>query len=139
MRLVDELKLLFNNIKRYYQAHKRPVRCEYPSGGAFRPVQGADCRHHLLSPETIDSVPRFKYAILSMLNEWVMNEEILSSIVEQGIRRKVFPDEETGRQETMAMITSIADTYESIEGMIGDIDRKHVEYTNAPSTGFATR
>ena len=32
---------------------------------------------------------------------------------------------------TMAMITSIADTYESIEGMIGDIDRKHVEYTNA--------
>ena len=81
--------------------------------------------------KTIDSVPRFKYAILSMLNEWVMDEEILSSIVEQGIRRKVFPDEETGRQETMAMITSIADTYESIEGMIVDIDRKHVEYTNA--------
>ena len=29
------------------------------------------------------------------------------------------------------MITSIADTYENIEGMIADIDRKHVEYTNA--------
>ena len=81
--------------------------------------------------KTIDSVPRFKYAILSLLNEWVIDEEILASIVDQGIRRRVFSDEETGRQETMAMITSIADTYESIEGMIADIDRKHVEYTNA--------
>lgn len=131
VRLVDELKLLFNNIKRYYQriSDLSDVNTLLEEHFDRYKEQIVDTIYYPL--KTIDSVPRFKYAILSMLNEWVMDEEILSSIVEQGIRRKVFPDEETGRQETMAMITSIADTYESIEGMIGDIDRKHVEYTNA--------
>ena len=131
VRLVDELKLLFNNIKRYYQriSDLSDVNTLLEEHFDRYKEQIVDTIYYPL--KTIDSVPRFKYAILSMLNEWVMNEEILSSIVEQGIRRKVFPDEETGRQETMAMITSIADTYESIEGMIADIDRKHVEYTNA--------
>ena len=131
VRLVDELKLLFNNMKRYYEGISDLSEVNTPLEEHFDRYkeQIVDTIYYPL--KTIDSVPRFKYAILSLLNEWVMDEEILASIVDQGIRRRVFSDEETGRQETMAMITSIADTYESIEGMIADIDRKHVEYTNA--------
>ncbi len=131
VRLVDELKLLFNNIKRYYQriSELSDVNTLLEEHFDRYKEQIVDTVYYPL--KTIDSVPRFKYAILSMLNEWVMDEELLASIVEQGVRRRVFPDGEMGRQETMAMITSIADTYENIEGMIADIDRKHVEYTNA--------
>lgn len=131
VRLVDELKLLFNNIKRYFQRVSQisDVNALLEEHFDRYKEQIVDAVYYPL--KTIDSVPRFKYAILAILNEWMLDEEILSAIVSQGLRRRVFADEETGREEAMSMITSIADTYDSIEGMIADIDRRHVEYTNA--------
>lgn len=131
VRLVDELKLLFNNIKRYYQKISDTMDVNDLLEEHFDRYkeQIVDTIYYPL--KTIDSVPRFKYAILSTLNEWIMDERIISDIAEQGVRRHVFSDEAAGREETLLMINSIADTYESIEGMIADIDRKHVEYTNA--------
>lgn len=131
VKLVDELKLLFNNIKRYYQRITDHLNVNELLEEHFDRYkeQVVDTIYYPL--KTIDSVPRFKYAILSMLNEWVLDENIISTIVEQGIRRHIFSDEQQGREETLEMINSIADIYDSIEGMIADIDRKHVEYTNA--------
>lgn len=131
VRLVDELKLLFNNIKRYYQKIGDAMDVNELLEEHFDRYKErvADTIYYPL--KTIDSVPRFKNAILSALNEWVMDERIISDIVNQGVRRHVFADETVGREETMSMINSIADTYESIEGMIADIDRKHMEYINA--------
>ena len=105
VRLVDELKLLFNNIKRYYQriSDLSDVNTLLEEHFDRYKEQIVDTIYYPL--KTIDSVPRFKYAILSLLNEWVIDEEILASIVDQGIRRRVFSDEETGRQETMVYIT----------------------------------
>ncbi len=131
VRLVDELKLLFNNIRRYYQriGDLTDVNQLLEEHFDRYKEQIIDTVYYPL--KTIDSVPRFKHGILSILNEWLADETILSAIVEQGVRRRVYADEGAGREETMYMITSIIDTYESIEGMIGEIDRKHVEYTNA--------
>ena len=131
VKLVDELKLLFNNIKRYYQKISDTMDVNELLEEHFDRYkeQIVDTIYYPL--KTIDSVPRFKYAILSTLNEWLMDEGIISDIVEQGVKRHVFSDEASGREETLFMINSIADTYESIEGMIADIDRKHVEYINA--------
>lgn len=131
IKLVDELKLLFNNIKRYYQRITDNLNVNELLEEHFDcyKEQVVDTIYYPL--KTIDSVPRFKYAILSMLNEWVLDENVISAIVEQGIRRRIFSDEQQGWEETLSMINSIADIYDSIEGMIADIDRKHVEYTNA--------
>ena len=81
--------------------------------------------------KTIDSVPRFKHAIIARLNDWLLNEEILNRIVEQGMTRRVFEDELSGRDEMYRMINFVADTYETIEEMLDEIDRKHNEYVNA--------
>ncbi|MEG0153488.1 MAG: DUF5716 family protein, partial [Cellulosilyticaceae bacterium] len=81
--------------------------------------------------KTIDSVPRFKHAIISILNEWILDDKVIENIALQGVGRHVFTNIEMGKEEALYMINSIADTYESIEGMIADIDQKHVEYTNA--------
>lgn len=131
VRLVDELKLLFNNIKRYHQriTEKLDVNDLLSEHFDRYKEQVVDTIYYPL--KTIDSVPRFKYAILSVLNEWLLDETTISLIVEQGVKRRVFQDEPSGREETLSMINSIADTYDSIEGMIEEIDRKHVEYTNA--------
>lgn len=130
-KLVDELKLLFNNIKRYYQNMSDTMEVNELLEEHFDQYKEKIMDAIYYPLKTIDSVPRFKYAILSILNEWLMDERRISDIVEQGIRRRVFSEEESGREETLFMINSIADTYESIEGMIADIDRKHEEYINA--------
>ena len=131
IRLVDELKLLFNNIKRYYQRISDSMDVNELLEEHFDKYreQIVDTIYYPL--KTIDSVPRFKFAILSVLNEWLMDERLISEIVSQGVQRRVFQDEVQGREESLYMINTIADTYEGIEGMIVDIDRKHVEYTNA--------
>lgn len=131
VKLVDELKLLFNNIKRYHQRITDTLNVNDLLAEHFDlyKEQVLDTIYYPL--KTIDSVPRFKYAILSVLDGWILDDTVISDIVDQGIRRHIFQDGETGREEVLSMINSIADTYDSIEGMISDIDRKHVEYTNA--------
>ncbi len=131
VRLVDELKSLFNNIRAYY-----------------RRIPGEDDVNALLSEhfdeykekifdavyyplKTIDSVPRFKHAILKIMNDWLSDDSVQEQIVRQGVVRRVFDDEEAGREEMLKMINYIADTYDGIEEMINEIDRKHVEYTSA--------
>lgn len=131
VKLVDELKLLFNNIKRYHQRITDTLNVNDLLAEHFDlyKEQVLDTIYYPL--KTIDSVPRFKYAILSVLDGWILDDTVIADIVDQGIRRHIFQDGETGREEVLSMINSIADTYDSIEGMISDIDRKHVEYTNA--------
>lgn len=131
VKLVDELKLLFNNIKRYYQkiSDNMGVNDLLEEHFDRYKEQVIDTIYYPL--KTIDSVPRFKHSILATLNEWIMDERIVSDIVDQGVKRHVFPDKAAGREETLFMINAIADTYESIEGMIADIDKKHIEYINA--------
>ena len=79
----------------------------------------------------MDSVPRFKHAIISTLNAWLLEEETQDRIVQQGIRRRVFENEEDGREQMFSMINYIVDTYDGIEEMLGAIDRRHTEYVNA--------
>lgn len=131
VRLVDELKLLFNNIKRYYQRIGDGMDVNellYEHFDRYK-EQIVDTVYYPL--KTIDSVPRFKYSILSTLNEWLLDERILSDIADQGVSRHVFSDTEEGRDEAFRMIGYVADTYDNIESMIADVDKKHVEYTNA--------
>ncbi|WP_279123827.1 Wadjet anti-phage system protein JetA family protein [Holdemania filiformis] len=131
VKLVDELKLLFNNIKRYYQKIHDVTSINALLEEHFDQYKEQIIDTFYYPLKTIDSVPRFKYSILSNLNEWIMDERIISNIVTQGVNRHVFSDEIAGRDETLHMINSIADTYESIEGMITEIDKKHIEYINA--------
>ena len=131
IQLIDELKSLFNNIRRYY-----------------RMIPGEDDVNELLRAhfdeymskvfdtiyyplKTIDSVPRFRHAILSVLNGWLLDEKVQDLIVTQGISRRIFENEEEGREEMFRMINFVADTYDSIEEMQSEIDRKHNEYINA--------
>lgn len=130
-RLVDELKLLFNNIKRYFQRIAMDLGINELLEEHFDRYKEkiVDAVYYPL--KTIDSVPRFKHSILAFLNDWMLREAVIEDIVLQGRQRHIYASEEEGRQDIFEKINYIADTYENIEAMISDIDRKHVEYTNA--------
>ena len=131
VRLVDELKSLFNNIRAYYRRIPGEDDVNILLAEHFDEYKEKvfDAVYYPL--KTIDSVPRFKHAIISILNEWLMNDEVQNAIVEQGVARRVWDGEENGRGEMLRIINYVIDTYEGIEEMIGEIDRKHVEYTRA--------
>lgn len=131
IKLVDELKLLFNNIKRYHQRISDSISVNELLQEHFDRYREKIVDTIYYPLKTIDSVPRFKHSIIAILNDWVLNNEVIDSIALQGVNRHVFANTDIGKEEALRMINSIADTYESIEGMIAEIDQKHVEYTNA--------
>ena len=131
VRLIDELKTLFNNIRRYYQKIPGENDVNLLLAEHFDEYKAKVFDTVYYPLKTIDSVPRFKHAILSVLNGWLLDEDLQEQITAQGVSRRVFEDEETGRAETLRMISFVADTYDSIEGMLDEIDRKHNEYVNA--------
>jgi hypothetical protein len=131
VRLVDELKLLYNNIKRYYQRITAELGVNELLAEHFDRYkeQIIDTIYYPL--KTIDSVPRFKHSILLRLNEWVLQEDVVIALISQGKQRRIYSTDEEARDDILEKINYIANTFENIEGMIADIDKKHVEYTNA--------
>ena len=131
VNLVDELKSLFNNIRRYYAriAGEDNVNTMLAAHFDEYKTKIIDTVYYPL--KTMDSVPRFKHAIVSILNIWLVSEEMQDSIVQQGLKRRVFENEEDGREQMFSMINYIVDTYDGIEEMLSAIDRRHTEYVNA--------
>ena len=129
--LIDELKSLFNNIRRYYRRIPGEQDVNALLAEHFDEYQAKIVDTIYYPLKTIDSVPRFKHAILEILAGWLEDEEVQGRIIEQGIARRVFTDEAAGQEEMFRMIHYISDTYEGMEAMIDEIDSKHNEYVNA--------
>ena len=130
-QLITELKTLYNNIGRYYQRildESDVNKLLWEHFDNYR-EQLFDAIYYPL--KTIDSVPRFRHPILSIVHSWEADDEIIETITEQGVRRKVFSDPSAGRERTLEMLIEISETYEKIENLIRQIDNKHNEYTRA--------
>ena len=129
--LVEELRVFFNNIKSFHNNVSNITDVNTLLASHFDKYKDEVYDQFLYPLKTIDSVPRFKHTITSILNLWLHDEQIIDVIVQQGIKSRVYDDEESGRLETIAMINEIIDTYSGIEQMIDSIFRKHNAYTSA--------
>lgn len=129
--LVDELKSLLNNIRRYHQALGGESEIQEILKGHFDEFNEliADRIYHPL--KTFDSVPRFKAPILDIIREWMFDENILDSMIESAILRKVYKSSEEASESIISMMGSIVDTYEHIDSLLYEIDRKKAAYTRA--------
>jgi len=131
VRLVDELKGLFNNIRRYFSYLPGENDVNALLHEHFDEYKEEVIDKVYFPLKTIDSVPRFKNPIMKILNGWLNDDEMIGRITRQGLNRQVLEDEEQGRDEVLRMIQYTVDTYEGIEEMIAQIDQKHNEYTNS--------
>jgi len=131
LQLVTELKSLYNNIGRYYQRILKETDVNSLLKEHFDNYreQLFDAIYYPL--KTIDSVPRFRHPILAIVHSWEESDEIIETITNQGVQRKVFEDPESGKEKTLEMLLDIGETYEKIENLISQIDHKHNEYTKA--------
>lgn len=80
---------------------------------------------------TNDSVPRFKGAILDVLEAWRESEADIEMLTNQGMATDRYQSKEECRSDVISMIDYIIRTYNSIERVIHRVEDKHSAYTQA--------
>lgn len=131
VRLVDELKTLYNNIRRYFNRIQPEMDPNRLLAAHFDEYKKNVVEAVYYPLKTMDSVPRFKNPICSILNQWLLDENVMGEIVRQGISANIFENEKAGESETLRMIHYVTDTYDGLDELISQIDHKHMDYTNA--------
>lgn len=131
MQLLDELKTLHNNIRRYHQALNEYATVNDVLRGHFDEYVAliSDRVYHPL--KTLDSVPRFRTPILKILGGWMADHSLRERMAEQAILRGRYQNTEDAREGIILIIGEIADTYERLDEMLQEIDRKNSAYTRA--------
>lgn len=131
VRLIDELKTLHNNIRRYHQALNEYATVNDVLKGHFDEYKGLimDRIYHPL--KTLDSVPRFKIPILKILGNWLSDNTIREKMTEQAMLRGKYRTYEEAAEDIILKIGEISDAYEKLDEMLEDIDRKNSAYTRA--------
>lgn len=131
VRLIDELKTLHNNIRRYHQALNEYATVNDVLKGHFDEYKGLimDRIYHPL--KTLDSVPRFKMPILKILGNWLSDNTLRERMAEQAMLRGKYRIKEEAAEDIILKIGEISDAYERLDEMLEDIDRKNSAYTRA--------
>jgi hypothetical protein len=131
INLVDELKTLHNNIRRYHQELNEYITVNEILKGHFDEYKNLimDRVYHPL--KTLDSVPRFKTPIIKILSEWLDNQALREEILEQAMLRGKYNTKEEASEDIIQKIQEIIEIYEAIDNMLTEIDRKNSAYTRA--------
>lgn len=129
---VEELKIVDNNIRRY---HRRIANQEVNEllKDHFDNYEKEVMK--IIDPiKTNDSVPRFKQSILSILNSWRDDENIIERIAKLALQEKAADSSYTitdARDDVFFKIDDIINIYHNIEKTIRNIEEKHSAYTHA--------
>lgn len=131
MRLVDELKTLHNNIRRYHQALNEYATVNDVLKGHFDEYKSLvmDRVYHPL--KTLDSVPRFKSPIMKILGGWLADHALRERMAEQALLRGKYKTREEAAEDIILKIGEISDIYERLDELLEEIDRKNSAYTRA--------
>jgi hypothetical protein len=131
MQLLDELKTLHNNIRRYHQALNEYATVNEVLKGHFDEYKSlvSDRIYHPL--KTFDSVPRFRTPILKILGGWMADHELREKMCEQALLRGRYRTREEAMEGIIMLMGEITDTYERLDELLQEIDRKNSAYTRA--------
>lgn len=129
--LLNELKSLLNNIRRYHQMLNEQSEIKEILQGHFDRFKElvADKVYHPL--KTFDSVPRFKTPILTILKSWMYDSEMKEIIIDSALKRNIYPSKDEAMESIITMMGETIDIYETIDVLIREIDRKNTVYTKA--------
>lgn len=83
------------------------------------------------SQGTLDSVPRFRTPILKILGGWMADHSLRERMSEQAIVRGRYQTKEEAQEGIILIVGEITDTYERLDEMLQEIDRKNSAYTRA--------
>ncbi|MFZ5754654.1 MAG: Wadjet anti-phage system protein JetA family protein [Bacillota bacterium] len=125
------LRELLDNIRLYHQRLQEQVEIKEILAEHFDKFRLliSDKIYHPL--KTFDSVPRFKQRILGILREWLRDPQLLQELAKTAVRRGEYPEVAEARSQVIRMIGEVMDTYERLDGILAQIDKKNATYTRA--------
>jgi hypothetical protein len=131
LKLVDELKTLHNNIRRYHQTLNEYATANDILKGHFDQYKEliVDRIYHPL--KTLDSVPRFKIPILKILADWLSDLSVRQKMASQAVQRGKYSTVDEAMENIIIMMGEMSDIFEGIDAMLEEIDRKNTAYTRA--------
>lgn len=131
LNLWASLRELLDNIRLYHQRLQEQVEVKEILAEHFDKFRLliSDRIYHPL--KTFDSVPRFKGRILAILHQWLRDPELLTAIAQVAVNRGEYQDEGIARTGVISIIGEIIDTYDRLDEILVQIDRKNANYTRA--------
>ncbi|MEW6662297.1 MAG: Wadjet anti-phage system protein JetA family protein [Bacillota bacterium] len=131
LQLWSSLRELLDNIRIYHQRLQEQVEVKEILAEHFDKFRLliSDKVYHPL--KTFDSVPRFKHRILGVLRDWMQEPGLLKSIAQTAVNRGDYSDISAASSQVIRFITEIMDTYDRLDEIIAQIDRKNASYTRA--------
>ena len=79
--------------------------------------------------KTMDSVYRYKTPIMDILTETLSNDTILDGMRKRAMAIRKYQNEDEAGNEIIKAINYILDIYQSIGGIVNEIDKRHNTYT----------
>jgi len=130
-KLIDMLKSLYNNIIRYHNQLFKTSGINEILKLHFDDFMDLvhDRIYHPL--KTLDSVPRFRQPICDILNKWMSDDGMKDQLVRQALQRRRYENEHEAVDGILQMMTDIINTYEGLDEILRQIERKNAVYTQA--------
>lgn len=128
--LVEDLKSLLGNIRRYHQLLSNQVDVKGVLAQHFDQFSEQIEKKFYHPIKTFDSVDRFRPAIMAIMGDWREDTLLKDQIAELALERAPgrFPDLLAARREILAMIDGIIRHFEDVPELVREIDRKHQRY-----------
>ena len=127
-RLVDELKSLYHNIRNYHRQISEINELNELIRDHFDGYKSLiDRIYHPI--KTMDSVYRYSRPIQEILINVLGDDNLLSSMCKRAEMIKLYESDEKALEAIRSDIDFIMVAYQSIGGLVDDIDRKHSLYT----------
>lgn len=125
---MTSLKVLFNNIKGFYQRIGQLGDVNSLLRDHFD-FYVSEVSKKVIEPlRTIDSVPRFKNRIIDMLDELERDEAIFSSLVEKAVATGESADAGSAEADIRYKIHQTIEIFSTVEGTIEEIYAKNTAY-----------
>ena len=127
-QLVYELKTLYHGIRSYMRKIQGQQNINTLLSDHFDEYKElADRIYHPI--KTMDSVYRYMAPIREILIDVLGDSELLDSVGKRAMAVRKYESEEAARTIIISAIDYVLDVYQSIGGIVNEIDKKHSTYT----------
>lgn len=127
-RLIDELKSLYHNIRTYHRQISEVNGINELLRDHFEEYKSLiDRIYHPI--KTMDSIYRYSRPIQEILIDVLGNQELLDSMCKRAKTVRLYENEEKALEAIRGDIDFVMVAYQSVGGLVDEIDRKHNTYT----------
>lgn len=129
-KLMDALKTLLNNIRRYHRRLNEAITTSDILKGHFDEFQVLINERVYHPLKTRDAVQRYKVPVMTLCDNLMTDADFLRRLAAKpaGLAEQV-PDQ--ALEQLIFWLRSIFDTFDRVESLLNDIDQKNRAYTRA--------